>query len=407
MKKCYQDRDFLFDNKFISWRLLRTEEQNLYWERFTEERPECREALEKAIRKFNAIKFNRFDLTEQVQENLYQKILADVHRRMLRRRRLIYWSAAASIALLLSSYLMFFQLRFQQTRHDEPNIEAIVGQVMPGNDIHLISGKNTVALKQDALITLKNGCVSVKEDNKNNGNNNNSKVAEITLSENVMNRLVVPAGKRSTLQLPDGTNIWLNSGTELDFPSKFEGRTREISLKGEIYIEVAKELRPFFVNTSQFKVQVYGTKFNISAYGGKEENAVVLVEGSVKVTTANASGLLTPNQKATVNADNIRMETVNVNEYISWKDGLLIFNQTTISDVLKKIGRYYNINFEDRSENKLSTRTCTGKLFLSDNLEEVMISISSLSSTSYSKENDTMYLINNNQPKKEEGDMKE
>jgi len=386
MKAYYQDRDFLFDGNFIAWRLLRTEEQDLYWKRFVEERPECKEALKKAIRKFNAVKINKFELAEPVQENLHQRILADIQRRNQRRIRLTYWSAAASIALLLvSSLILFFQSHsIQPVQYDNPNIEAIIGQAMPVNDIRLISGEKTVAIKQNASITLQNGSISTVE--KNN-------VSEISLSENVMNKLIVPAGKRSTLRLPDGTNIWLNSGTELDFPSKFKGNTREITVKGEIYIEVAKDQKPFYVNTSQFRVQVYGTKFNISSYGEKEENTVVLVEGSVEVTAGHTSSLLTPNEKATISAEKIQKETVDINEYISWKDGVLIFNQTPISEVLKKVGRYYNVNFEDNSGKKLSEKTCTGKLFLSENLEEVMTSISSLSATNYHKENNIIYLM--------------
>jgi len=402
-EKYHQDKDFLFNDKFIAWRLFRTEEQNLYWTRFSDEHPECKGALEKAIRKFSAIKFNRFELSEPVQEDLYQRILADVQLHIVRRRRLTYWSVAAGLALLLMSSFMFLQSRIRPEQHDEPqpNIEAIIGKTMPANDIHLISGGKTVALKQAAQVTLKNGCISVDGDKQ-------SSESEISLSENVMNKLVVPAGKRSTLQLPDGTNVWLNSETEVDFPSKFGGNTREISVKGEIYIEVAKAEKPFYVNASQFRVQVYGTKFNLSAYNEKEENTVVLKEGSVKIVTTDqaSSCLLAPNQKATISTGKIQTENVNVDEYISWKDGVMIFNQTPILEVLKKVGRYYNVNFEDHSGNKLSTKTCTGKLFLSENFEDMMVSMSSLSSTSYYKENDIIYLINSNQSNKEDGAMK-
>jgi len=177
-----------------------------------------------------------------------------------------------------------------------------------------------------------------------------SNVSEMSLPENVMHKLMVPSGKRSILQLSDGTRMWLNSGTELDFPSKFGGSTREITVKGEIYIEVAEGQKPFYVNTSQFRVRVHGTKFNISAYGD-EDNTVVLVEGSVEVVTAgHESTWLSPNEKAAISTGKILKETVNVDEYTGWKDGVLIFDQTPISEVLKKIGRYYNVNFEDRSD---------------------------------------------------------
>ena len=392
MKKYHQDK-VLFDPAFIAWRLFRTEEQDQYWARFAEEHPESREALDMAIRKFKPVKINRFELAEPEKEALYQRILTNIRRSRERRRRIIYWSAAASIALLLvASFFVLLQFGNMTTQQDTPDIAAIVGQTMPSNDIRLISGEKTVELKQNAQIALKDdGRISVVEE---------AAISEIPLSGNVMNKLMVPAGKRSTLELSDGTKIWLNSGTELDFPSKFTGSTREISVKGEIYIEVAKGQTPFYVNTSQFRVLVHGTKFNISAYGQNDVNTVVLVEGSVEVVTAGLSPtMLAANEKVVVNTGEILKETVNVNEYTSWKDGVLIFNQTPISEVLKKIGRYYNVNFDDRSDNELSVKTCTGKLFLSDDFEEIMISLSVLSATQYQKEGDIIYLrkVNNSQ----------
>jgi ferric-dicitrate binding protein FerR (iron transport regulator) len=295
-------------------------------------------------------------------------------------RRIIYWSAAASIALLMVSSLMFLQPRNQPTQTS--GSEAIIGQTMPSNEIQLISGDKVMELQQNAQIALKDGHISVVDE---------SNVSEMSLSENVMNRLIVPAGKRSTLQLSDGTKIGLNSGTELDFPSGFRGDAREIGVKGEIYIEVAKGSKPFFVNTVQFGVQVHGTKFNVSAYGDNEENSVALVEGSVDVLTAGLEPTrLAPNEKATVNPGKILKEAVNVEDYISWKDGVLIFNQTPISEVLRKIGRYYNVYFEDLTDHELSGKTCTGKLFLSDDFEEIMISLSVLSGTQYQKEGDVI-----------------
>ena len=391
MKKFeHKDTDFLYDNDFIEWRLFRTEEQALYWKRFVDEHPESREAFERAIRKFSSVKLNDFELAEADREMLLRRILTNVQRRRERnrfRRRFIYWTsaAAASIALLIVSTLMFQQRNMQQS----DAVDAVVGQALQSNEIRLISGETVLELKQNAQIALsEDGRISVvvKE----------TDLSELSLSDNVMNRLIVPSGKRSTLTLPDGTKIWLNSGTELDFPSKFAGNTREIGVKGEIYIEVAKGQAPFYANASSFRVRVHGTKFNISAYSENEENTVTLVEGSVEVLSANHAPIwLAPNEKVAITEDLIAKETVNVEEYISWKDGALIFNQTPISDVLKKIGRHYNVTLIDMSESDLSTKTCTGKLFLSDDFEEILISLSILSSTRCTREGEIVYLFSN------------
>ena len=333
---------------------------------------------------------NRPDMTEDKREAYRKKAcqLLETYERkqvhaikIVRFRRIIY--VAACLALLVAStYFIKFQQRSRPAQNQ--NIEAIIGQAMPSNDIRLIAGEKVVALNQNAQLALKDGLISVVEE---------SNESEIALSANMMNRLVVPAGKRSTLQLADGTQIWLNSGTELDFPSKFTGDTREISVKGEIYIEVAKGQKPFYVNTSQFRVQVHGTTFNLSAYGENEENSVVLVEGSVEVVTAgNESTWLAPNEKAVVSTGEVLKETVTTDDYTSWKDGVLTLNKTSVSEMLKKIGRYYNMHFENHCDSIESAKTYTGKLLLTDDFEEIMISLSAFFSMQYEKEGETVYL---------------
>jgi len=384
MNKYNNDKDLLFDNEFIAWRLSRSEEQNLYWKQFADEHPESNEKLNSAIKKFDAIKFNHYQLPESLEEQLFLQKLLDVYRFRTRRRKILYWSAAASIALLMVSSLIFILPNIRSTKQELPGMEAIVGQAMQSDEIRLISGEEVVELKQNAQITVNDKQISVTEE---------SNVSEISLPENMMHKLIVPPGKRSTLQLSDGSKIWLNSGTELDFPSKFAGSTREITVRGEIYIEVAEGQKPFYVNTSLFRVRVHGTKFNISTYGENEENTVVLVEGSVEVIAAGYEPTwLSPNEKAEISMNKILTETVNVDEYIGWKDSVLIFNKMPFLKVLKKIGRYYNVNFEDHSDEKLSAKICTGKLFLSENFEYVILTLSTLSGTQYRKEGDVIYL---------------
>ena len=310
----------------------------------------------------------------------YERKHKPVPSRNIVRFRTIFYAAATIALLVASTYFIKLQLKSRPA----PNIETIIGQAMPSNDIRLITGEKVVALNQNAQLALKDGLISVVEERN---------ASEIALSANIMNKLVVPAGKRSTLQLADGTQIWLNSGTELDFPSNFTRDTREINVKGEIYIEVAQGQKPFYVNTSQFRVQVHGTKFNISAYGENEENSVVLVEGSVEVVTpGQESTWLAPNEKAVVTTGEVLKETVTVDDYTSWKDGVLTLNKTSVSEMLKKIGRYYNVHFENHCDSVQSAKTYTGKLLLTDDFEDLMLSLSTFFSMQYDKEGETVYL---------------
>jgi ferric-dicitrate binding protein FerR (iron transport regulator) len=208
-----------------------------------------------------------------------------------------------------------------------------------------------------------------------------------------MNKLVVPYGKRSQLALSDGTSLWINSGSALEFPAVFsDGEPRSINLMGEIYIEVAAdESRPFYVNTKDFQVKVYGTKFNVSAYHDADASSVVLVNGSVSVRNpAGNETFLSPNDKLTCLPERWDKQQVDVAEYISWKDGYMLLNRSPIVSVLKRMERYYNLSFNIADSLRLETITCTGKLYLSESLDEVMSAVSFLSSTTYSRKDGTI-----------------
>lgn len=306
-------------------------------------------------------------------------------RKFPEKRKRTYWLVAACLVLLVASSLLIV---LNNSSSHYAGAGAFIGKTMPLNDIQLISGKNVLTLAQDAQITLNDeGKVSLISEQRK---------SEIVLPEDEMNRLIVPYGKRSTLQLADGTKVWMNSGTELEFPSEFDGNTRDIVLKGEIYIEVAKmEKKPFYVHTAEFTVQVLGTRFNVSAYPDNKERTIVLVEGEVEVSTIRqGTGKLAPDEMFTIDTDGIRKQKAEVSKYICWKDGFLILNKTPISDVLQKIGRYYNVSFDDHSDEVLFSKTCTGKLYLSENLDEVLMSIAILSRTEYHKHNGIIYIRN-------------
>jgi ferric-dicitrate binding protein FerR (iron transport regulator) len=248
---------------------------------------------------------------------------------------------------------------------------------MNQNKVQLIAGNQVVELENNATVQLSEKKNAVIQDSLSQ--------QEIDLKENQTNRLIVPFGKRSSLLLADGSTVHVNSGSELEFPSAFSGKTREISVKGEIFIEVAKQDRPFIIHTSQSQITVHGTSFNVSSYPDEPGESVVLVSGSVEVKSANGSLMLKPSEMAKIDNGNIRRQQVDVMEYISWKEGYMQLNKATLTDVLKKIGRYYNIEFNYDAALKLQEQTCSGKLFLSDNLNDVLESFSKMTFLDYKR----------------------
>lgn len=386
MNKSPDFRKFLFDDNFIKWRLFPTDDLDRYWADFIKENPQCQKDLELAIEKFKSVKLNSRSLTQQQKEGLLDKIIYDSISQIKRKRRIkYYWSAAACIIALVISTLFIYTNK--PSDYIMPN--SIVGETLPSKDIQLISGKTVIDIKQNAEIQLSpQGEISITEEGED-------AASELNLAKEELSRLIVPYGKRSTLRLSDGTKIWLNSGTELEFPTSFINAERHITVKGEIYIEVTEDKsKPFYVHTSQFDIRVYGTKFNVSSYQDSDEKSVVLVEGKVEVVSGERTQILNPGELFAVTSKGIRCENVNVNEYISWIDGIFILEKTPVSDILKKVGRYYNVDFKDH-HSELMSRTCTGKLHLSDDIENVISVICIISNTSYQRIGNSIHISDN------------
>ena len=164
--------------------------------------------------------------------------------------------------------------------------------------------------------------------------------------------LSTPRGKIFEVVLGDGSKIWLNADSRLEYPSCFVGDRRVVKLYGEAYFQISKdEKRPFIVETDGLQTIVLGTEFNVRNYK-KENSHVTLIEGSVKVNnTANEySVVLSPGENARVMEDgSLGVQKVDVDTYIYWRDGYFYFDNRTLAEIMQDIGRWYNVNvvFDD------------------------------------------------------------
>lgn len=167
-------------------------------------------------------------------------------------------------------------------------------------------------------------------------------------------RIEVPPGQMSSVVLPDGTSVHLNSGTKLVYSGKFISGEREVKLEGEAYFDVTKDqMHPFVIKTKELDFKVYGTSFNIQAYPDEKEIITTLVEGSLGIIGLSGSELtrLVPNENATYRTGDRKLlvEKVNPDMFTSWKDGSVTFRDEKLKDIARKIERWYNVEIVIRN----------------------------------------------------------
>lgn len=160
--------------------------------------------------------------------------------------------------------------------------------------------------------------------------------------------LVVPRGGEYKLVLEDGSRVYLNSNTKLHFPLVFAGEKRVVHLEGEAYFEVAFDsLKPFIVMTGGMEVQVLGTKFNIKAYTDDQAIFTTLVSGSVQIKERESAhtALLRPDEQCiyTTHDGRMRIHTVDPQVSLGWIHGRFVFENETLEEILKQLGRWYDV----------------------------------------------------------------
>ena len=170
-------------------------------------------------------------------------------------------------------------------------------------------------------------------------------VADVLLIEHF-----VPAGKREQIILPDSSRVWLNSGSVLIYPSTFIGQTRDVYLSGEGYFEVEKNTeQPFIVKARTLNVEVLGTRFNILAYPEVKQIATTLEEGSVRVCLQDNDKKvyhLVPDEQLVYNIDSgiADIKQVVSADYSDWREGGLLFDNYSFSDIIRILQRTYGVN---------------------------------------------------------------
>lgn len=156
-----------------------------------------------------------------------------------------------------------------------------------------------------------------------------------------LNKLTVPSGMDYTIKLDDGTTVRLNAATRLEFPFKFNGKTREIKIEGEAYLDVAKDAsRPFIVHTGNSTIKVLGTTFNINNYDSASIK-VSLVNGAVAMMANSQSLILKPGMQGIYSNNNLQQQPFMEDRELSWLKGSFYFTDANLEHICRVLTRWY------------------------------------------------------------------
>ncbi len=379
----YTTEEFVLDEDFRKWVLTPDEENDLFWKSFLDRYPGKETCIMEARLIVSSLQPVRPDVSEKRLQNIFRNV-----RIKQKKIALAYWGKiAAGIALVISTgTLAWFLLSKNNPFPFEDNgVNGERGKIIlsDGSTREFDSEKTVIRQMLSGNLTVNNDTIKLSNavgepDNKG------------------MNQIIIPYGKRSEVTLPDGTHIWLNSGSRLSYPSVFASDSREVFLSGEAFFEVSHDKnRPFFVFAKELKVKVLGTKFNLSAYSEDPVIRTVLLEGKINASKNQLFAKetsLSPGEGITFNKEEGTMirGKADVRLYTSWIDGYLFFENEPTTEVFKKLERYYNC--EIRVDEKLSGNTFSGKLDLSDDIRHVLENISFASSLTVS-EQDHVFII--------------
>ena len=179
-----------------------------------------------------------------------------------------------------------------------------------------------------------------------------------------MASLVTPRAGQYQVRLPDGSRVWLNAASTLQYPTSFSGGTRRVELKGEAYFEVAKQKTPFIVATAGQEITVLGTHFNVTAYPDEMTTKTTLVEGKVRVSTPSGDiKELSPGRQANLDRNGLHVQQVNTEDYTAWREGIIVLERQQLSQVLRQIERWYDVEFDIDPNVQLPSATLSGDVY--------------------------------------------
>ena len=307
---------------------------------------------------------------DELQINLDQitsNIIREISPRRTRKLRTLWYSSAAAILIIASVSGILY--RFQSINTYDTEQQARFEAINAGSDKALLILANGEQFKLDGNTAIASGQGDILIDGQN------LNLSEKGISTASLNTLETPRGGQFKVVLSDGSEVWLNAGSQLRYPTTFTGDSREVELIGEAYFEIKHNpKKPFKVHTKDQHIQVLGTGFNISSYPNSI-TTTALAHGKVSVSSgaspSPAAMILAPGQQAVSNSGKLLKQNADIDRVTAWKNGLFKFKKSSVQDITAQIERWYDVQFVFRNKT-IPTRQITGEIPRKVNLYDIV-----------------------------------
>lgn len=399
----FKTTDFLSDDFFVRSILFPTMETERFWDDLIKEgRIDIKEYTDADLVLYRW-KEGLLQPDQEDLEMLWRRIVDDCSSRPAeatgRRHQFMVplVSVLASVAAALAILFIFYPSREKKQEVLKVDSDSMIITAPQTYDkVAIISNNSELLLDGDSPeiiydskghMKLSDVPVFEKEESEETVTDETSQ-EDAALNEN--RTIYVPFGRIAKLELSDHSVLWINAGTSVGYPKVFSGDSREITVDGEIYAEIAHDGRPFIVHSRDVDVRVKGTSFDISSYSTDEFSRVVLVRGSVDVASGEKVVPLEPDQALTVESDGMTLRQIDPDMYTSWTEGVYRFENAPIEDVLLKLCRFYNVTFVLPKD--ASGIVCHGTLELKEDIDVILKGLMRIASFNYAHKDGVYYM---------------
>jgi transmembrane sensor len=334
------------------------------------------------------------EVEDKYKDYILNDILSDWNQIKIRKKHNRTRKIRQAWMMMAASFLILISLGTWLIQRPLVKIPVIAKEqnlpVEPGKEQArlILSDGSTIGLGQQKDQIIEEGDLKIKIEDK--------KLDYSTLSSKQVysHKIEVPRGGTYVLELADGTRVWLNAESEMEFPTSFNGAERVISLNGEAYFEVAKNpAKPFLVKVNGTVVEAVGTAFNINTHWKQGLVKTILTEGRIKVSNGERMKFVNEGFASVSGGGKIDIEKADVEEAQAWKDGYFYFNGKNLREIMEEISRWYNVDLKFTIN--LNNETYKGGIKRTESIESVCKMLEGLSGFNLVLKNRTLVVSSN------------